>query len=112
MVNISSAGGFMSTTPYSVTKVAVRGLTIAFATELSPDGIRVNGVAPTLTETEHVLGEYSDEEFERSVATRQLVRRRGTMQDVTRTVLFLCSEDAAFITGETVRVTGGASLAI
>jgi 3-oxoacyl-[acyl-carrier protein] reductase len=112
IVNISSAGGFMSTTPYSVTKLAVRGLTIAFATEFADDRIRVNGVAPTMTATDNLLNEFSEEEFERSVATRQLIRRRGTMDDITRTVLFLCSEEASFITGETLRVTGGASLAI
>jgi 3-oxoacyl-[acyl-carrier protein] reductase len=112
IVNMSSAAGFMSTTPYGVTKLAVRGLTVAFATEFSPDRIRVNAIAPTLMETESALVEYSEEEFERSIATRQLVHRRGTMDDVTHTMLFLCSDDAEFITGETIRVTGGANLSI
>ncbi len=112
IVNMSSAGGFMSTGPYSVTKLAVRGLTIAFANEFSADGIRVNAIAPTLTPTDSVLAEFSDEEFQRSIATRQLVRRRATLDDITRTLLFLCSDDAGFITGETVRVTGGAALSI
>jgi NAD(P)-dependent dehydrogenase (short-subunit alcohol dehydrogenase family) len=112
IVNMSSAGGFLASTPYSVTKLTVRGLTVAFANEFAGDGIRVNAVAPTLIGTESALAEYSDDEFDRSVATRQLVRRRGTLDDVTQTMLFLCSEQASFITGETIRVTGGAALAI
>jgi NAD(P)-dependent dehydrogenase (short-subunit alcohol dehydrogenase family) len=112
VLNVASAGGYMASTPYAVTKLTVRGLTIAFATELAGDGIRVNAVAPTVTATDSVLAQYSDEELDRSVATRQLVARRGTPDDVTRTVLFLCSDEASFVTGETVRVTGGAALSI
>ncbi|MBO0729807.1 MAG: SDR family oxidoreductase, partial [Acidimicrobiaceae bacterium] len=112
IVNMSSSAGYTANGPYGVSKVAVRGLTIAFARELAPDGIRVNAVAPTLTPTENVLAEFSEEEFETSVETRQLVQRRSTLDDVTRSVLFLCSDDAAFITGETIRVTGGVALSI
>jgi NAD(P)-dependent dehydrogenase (short-subunit alcohol dehydrogenase family) len=112
IVNVSSAAGFLSTTPYGVTKLAVRGLTVALATELGGDGIRVNAIAPTLMATESALAEYSEEDFDRSVATRQLIRRRGSMDDVTQTLLFLCSDEASFITGETIRVTGGAALSI
>jgi NAD(P)-dependent dehydrogenase (short-subunit alcohol dehydrogenase family) len=112
ILNMSSLAGFTTQSPYGVSKLAVRGLTIAFATEFAPDGIRVNAIAPTLTPTENVLAEFTDEDFERSVETRQLVRRRATMDDVTRTMLFLCSEDSSFITGETIRVTGGGALAV
>jgi NAD(P)-dependent dehydrogenase (short-subunit alcohol dehydrogenase family) len=112
IVNMSSAGGYMSSTPYGVSKLAVRGLTMAFATEFSAAGIRVNAIAPTIIPTDGVLSEYSDEEIDLLVKRRQLVRRRGQLKDVTSTMLFLCSEDASFITGETIRVTGGASLSI
>jgi NAD(P)-dependent dehydrogenase (short-subunit alcohol dehydrogenase family) len=112
IVNMSSAGGYMSSTPYGVSKLAVRGLTIAFATEFSSAGIRVNAIAPTIIPTDGVLAEYSEGEIDQLVNRRQLVRRRGQLEDVTSTMLFLCSEDASFITGETIRVTGGASLSI
>jgi 3-oxoacyl-[acyl-carrier protein] reductase len=112
VLNVASAAAFSSRTPYGVTKVAVRGLTIALATELSADGIRVNAVAPTITETESTLDEYSDEEFDRFVATQQLIKRRATMDDVCNAMLFLCSDEAAMITGETVRVTGGTALSV
>jgi NAD(P)-dependent dehydrogenase (short-subunit alcohol dehydrogenase family) len=112
IVNMASGAGFSSKTPYGVTKVAVRGLTIAFANEFSTDGIRVNSIAPTLTPTDGVQAEYSEEEMETSVATRQLLRRRAAVDDITRTMMFLCSDEASFITGETIRVTGGAFLSI
>jgi 3-oxoacyl-[acyl-carrier protein] reductase len=112
ILNMSSVGGYMSHTPYSVTKLTVRGLTIAFATEFGPDGIRVNAIAPTMTPTDGLLSEYTEEDLERNVQTRQLLRRRATVEDITKTMLFLCSDDSGFITGETIRVTGGASLSI
>jgi len=112
VLNVASAAAFTSRTPYGVSKVAVRGLTIALATELSAYGIRVNAVAPTLTETESALDEYSGEEFDRFVATQQLIKRRATMDDVCNAMLFLCSDEAGMITGETVRVTGGTALSV
>ena len=54
---MSSTAGFSSGTPYGVSKLAVRGLTVAFASELSPDLIRVNAIAPGLTNTESALAE-------------------------------------------------------
>jgi NAD(P)-dependent dehydrogenase (short-subunit alcohol dehydrogenase family) len=112
ILNMASAAAYTATSPYGVTKVAVRGLTIALANELAGDGIRVNAIAPTMTPTESVLKSYSEEDFERTVAARQLINRRATLADVTNTMLFLCSDDASFITGETIRVTGGAALSI
>lgn len=112
IVNISSASAYTAGSPYGVSKAAVRALTIALATELSVDGIRVNAVAPTMTPTESVLESFSEEDFERAVTVRQLIHRRSTLDDVTNAVLFLCSDEASFITGETIRVTGGAALTL
>jgi NAD(P)-dependent dehydrogenase (short-subunit alcohol dehydrogenase family) len=112
ILNMASSAGFSVTTPYGVSKLAVRGLTISFATQFSRDKIRVNGVAPVFVGTESVLADFREEDIDAMVDTRQLIRRRCTLDDVTRVVLFLCSEDAAFVTGETMRVTGGAYLAI
>jgi 3-oxoacyl-[acyl-carrier protein] reductase len=112
IVNMSSSGGFTSTTPYGVTKLAVRGLTIAFASEFSSDRIRVNAIAPVMTPTDSLLAEYTEEEIEQSVSTRQLIHRRATTDDVVNAGLYLCSPKASFITGETIRVTGGAAMYI
>jgi NAD(P)-dependent dehydrogenase (short-subunit alcohol dehydrogenase family) len=112
VLNISSIAGYMSTSPYGVSKLAVRGLTIAFATELAAVGIRVNAIAPGLMATENALDGLPQEMVDDFVGSRQLVHRLGTMDDVVATTLYLCSDEASFITGETVKVSGGYPLAI
>jgi 3-oxoacyl-[acyl-carrier protein] reductase len=112
ILNMASSAAYTVGSPYGVSKLAVRGLTVAFAKEFAPDRIRVNAIAPTLSPTESVLAEYTDNEFGYSVEKRQLIHRRATLDDVVRTAIFLCSEEASFITGETIRVTGGADLSI
>jgi len=112
IVNISSIAGALTTTPYGVSKLAVRGLTIAFASELAADGTRVNAIAPGLMATENALDDLPRELVDDFVEHRQLVHRLGTMDDIVATVLFLCSPEASFITGETIQVSGGYPLSI
>ncbi|MFM2073324.1 MAG: hypothetical protein RLZZ623_3588 [Actinomycetota bacterium] len=112
IVNISSIAGYMSTSPYGVSKLAVRGLTIALATELAPDRIRVNALAPGLMATENAMSGLPQALVDEFVNDRQLVHRLGTMDDIVSAALYLCSDEASFITGETLRVSGGYPLAI
>ena len=107
VLNISSMAGYMSATPYAVSKLTVRGLTVAFATELAPDRIRVNAIAPGLMNTENALADLPTALIDEFVHKRQLVHRLGTMDDVVSAMLFLCSDEASFITGETLKVSGG-----
>jgi len=107
VLNISSMAGYMSATPYAVSKLTVRGLTVAFATELAPDRIRVNAIAPGLMSTENALADLPKPLIDEFVQRRQLVHRLGTMDDVVSAMLFLCSDEASFITGETIKVSGG-----
>ena len=107
VLNISSMAGYMSATPYAVSKLTVRGLTVAFATELAQDRIRVNAIAPGLMNTENALADLPRPLIDEFVNERQLVHRLGTMDDVVATMLFLCSDQASFITGETLKVSGG-----
>ncbi|MDT5014270.1 MAG: hypothetical protein QOD39_430 [Mycobacterium sp.] len=107
VLNISSMAGYMSATPYAVSKLTVRGLTVAFATELASDRIRVNAIAPGLMNTENALADLPRELIDEFVHNRQLVERLGTMGDVVSAMLYLCSDEASFITGETLKVTGG-----
>ena len=112
VLNISSIAGYMASSPYGVSKLAVRGLTIAFATELAPDRIRVNAIAPGLMATENALDGLPKDMIDDFVENRQLVHRLGQMGDIVATTLFLCSDEASFITGETLKVSGGYPLSI
>ncbi|MBO0865650.1 MAG: SDR family oxidoreductase [Mycobacterium sp.] len=107
VLNISSMAGYMSITPYGVSKLAVRGLTVAFASELSQDHIRVNAIAPGLINTENALADLPHGLVDDIVRERQLIHRLGTMDDVVSAMLYLCSDEASFITGETLKVSGG-----
>jgi NAD(P)-dependent dehydrogenase (short-subunit alcohol dehydrogenase family) len=107
IVNIASIAGHKSLTPYGVSKLAVRGLTIAFASELSGDGIRVNAISPGLMATENALADASQAFIDDYVEQRQLVHRMGTMDDIVGALLYLCSDQASFVTGQTLMVSGG-----
>ena len=107
VLNISSIAGYLSATPYAVSKLTVRGLTVAFATELAPDRIRVNAIAPGLMNTESALADLPTPVIDEFVHKHQLVHRLGRMDDVVTAMMFLCSDEASFITGETLRVSGG-----
>jgi 3-oxoacyl-[acyl-carrier protein] reductase len=110
IVNISS---ILSTHPspgtsiYAATKGAVDTMTYALARELGPRGIRVNAVMPGYTNTRATEGNFAGELGERLLAETPL-GRFGEPEDIAPTVLFLASDDAHWISGESIRATGGA----
>jgi len=108
IVTISSMAGYKNENAYGVSKLAVRGLTVALARELANEGIRVCGVAPGLIGTDEVIRSFPVDRRENYVNDVQLVKRLGDPGDVAGTVAFLASEDASFVTGETLMVSGGA----
>jgi NAD(P)-dependent dehydrogenase (short-subunit alcohol dehydrogenase family) len=106
IVNISSAHGLVSGpsfTAHAAAKAAVLGLTRQLATELGPLGIRVNAIAPGAIMTGAAL----PEEIERLALQCYAVGRLGRPEDVAAGVLYLCSDDAAFVTGVTLPIDGG-----
>lgn len=111
IVNISSSTVFLGRPQYChyvTSKAAVIGLTRALASELGPDNITVNAVAPGSTETEVPRETVTPEQAGRIVAA-QALHRRETPADLVGTVAFLASSDSDFITGQTIVVDGGAS---
>ena len=113
IVNISSSSVRMTMpgiSPYATSKGGVSTLTNAMALSLAPHGIRVNAVGPgtILTELSRE-GLFSDQEARRKVLTRIPLRRLGEGRDVAGPVLFLASDDSAYITGETIFIDGGRS---
>lgn len=111
IVNISSMAAYGSQMAYGVSKLAVRGLTASFAHELGPDGIRVNALAPGLIMTDTIRAELPQEVMNQ-VQAMQIVKRDGAEQDIVGAMLWLISSAASFVTGETIRVSGGATLQV
>lgn len=90
---------------YAASKAAVHSLTKTLAAELAPFGIRVNGFIPGVIETGMTKGviDQKRKELEQSIALRRL----GTPEDVANAVAFLGSEEAAYLTGTFIEITGG-----
>ena len=106
IVNISSSAAHMGGSAYGDSKLAVAGLTITFARELAPDGIRVNAISPGLILTETIKAELPPETKAR-VKAMQMSQADGEERHIVDALMFLVSGKAEFITGETLRVTGG-----
>lgn len=109
IINISSSHGFkggQKTAHYSATKAGLVVFTKSLALELAADAINVNCIAPGITETDMPHRVMSDESI-RARAARNPMGRIGTPQDIANTVLFLVSEESAYITGQTIYVNGG-----
>ncbi|MGE3690733.1 MAG: SDR family NAD(P)-dependent oxidoreductase [Novosphingobium sp.] len=104
IVNISSSAAHMHGSAYGDTKLAVAGLTITFARELSP--VRVNAISPGLMLTETIKAELPPETMAR-VKAMQILPDDGVPEHIVDAMLFLTSDKARFITGEILRVTGG-----
>ena len=89
---------------YPTSKFAVNGLTVSLARELGPKGIRVNAVAPGITETD-MMKAVPKEVIEPMIKQIPL-RRLGQPQDIANAFLFLASEEASYITGVVLSVDG------
>jgi NAD(P)-dependent dehydrogenase (short-subunit alcohol dehydrogenase family) len=93
---------------YEVGKTAVIGLTRQLATEYGPDGIRVNAICPGHILTERLQARWEGNPDGLRFFERQYpLRRCGTPLDVANAIAFLCSDQAAFITGHALVVDGG-----
>jgi NAD(P)-dependent dehydrogenase (short-subunit alcohol dehydrogenase family) len=95
---------------YSSSKAGVVGLTRAMALALAPHGIRVNAIAPGLTDT--AQPRYGNTEAQIAARAREVpLGRMAQPDEIARVAVFLASDDAAFVTGEVVHANGGAYLA-
>jgi NAD(P)-dependent dehydrogenase (short-subunit alcohol dehydrogenase family) len=110
IVNMASVAG-LSPAPgiayYGVSKAALISLTVQLAAELAP-GIRVNAIAPAVVKTRFAAALY--EQDEAGAAAGYPLGRLGEPEDIGAAAAFLASSDAAWITGQTLVVDGGAGL--
>lgn len=106
MASIAGEVGVPMGCAYCAAKGGVIALTRLMATELAAHGVRVNAIAPYVTDTENVRRVVGDE----GMKVRELLvplGRLATTRDIARAALFLASDDAAFITGHVLNVDGG-----
>ena len=101
--------GFEGACAYTASKHGVVGLTKCAALEYSNQGVRVNAVCPGFIYTPMIerYGVTEDEEMHDSIEGLHPIGRLGEAEEIASTVLWLCSEDASFVTGESVNVDGG-----
>jgi NAD(P)-dependent dehydrogenase (short-subunit alcohol dehydrogenase family) len=113
--SINSFLGFPSGSAYVASKHGLIGLTTSVSAELAPQGIRVNLVCPGIIDTpmhhraRKLLG---DEVYDTAVIPSLHLRRAGRPEEIARSIVFLCSDEASYITGTTLTPDGGFTLTV
>jgi 3-oxoacyl-[acyl-carrier protein] reductase len=111
IINISSVVSTLAipqAAVYSGTKGAVDAITRSLASELGPQGIRVNAIRPGMVETEGTQSAgIAESDMRKQVEAQTPLRRIGKPQDIAGAAVFLASDDSAWITGETFVISGG-----
>jgi 3-oxoacyl-[acyl-carrier protein] reductase len=112
IINISSGASKMplpAASLYSATKAALDAITISLSKELGAQNVRVNSILPGATETEGAAsaGVTAGSEYEKMFIANTPLGRRGQPEDIAKAAVFLASDDAAWITGEQISVSGG-----
>ena len=110
IINIASvtfSGGWSDLTPYVQSKGALIGLARAWAREFGKYGITVNAVSPGAFPTDAEKIHPDLEAYEKRIYDHQAVQRRGNPRDIANALMFLASDAASFITGQTINVDGG-----
>lgn len=110
IINVSSLSGVVGTpnrSAYAATKGAIDAATRSMAAELGPSGIRVNSVAPGVVDTEMWAKNKAIPGVVESIEAQTALRRWATPEDIADVIVFLASDGARFVTGETISADGG-----
>ncbi len=110
VINIVSIGGLQplpGSLLYCASKAALIMMTRAWAKEFGPAGVRVNAIAPGLIQTDFSAYHWQDDQRREEIMSTQSLRRLGQPEDISGLALFLATDAAAFITGQTFVVDGG-----
>lgn len=95
------------TAAYAASKAAIHALTCAMAAEVGPHGIRVNAVCPGIVDTYRIDDMGRGEEWQRLIGTYIPLRRAGSGVDIANMVVYLCSDEGSWISGQLYNVDGG-----
>jgi 3-oxoacyl-[acyl-carrier protein] reductase len=112
IINISSGASKMpmaGVSLYSATKAALDAITISLSKELGAKNVLINSILPGATETEgaSIAGVTAGSDYEKMFIANTPLGRRGKPEDIAKVAVFLASDDAAWITGEQISVSGG-----
>lgn len=111
IASMASLFGIPYVIAYAAAKSAMLGMVRTYATELSPEGVRVNAVAPGWIDTAMSRGALdSDPERKNKILSRTPMHKLGQIEDIAHAAVFLSSEEANFITGTCLPVDGGISI--
>jgi NAD(P)-dependent dehydrogenase (short-subunit alcohol dehydrogenase family) len=106
--SVAALQGFTFHASVGMAKGAVAGLTLSLAAELAPK-VRVNAIAPSLTQTPLAAGILSNKQMAKSLAGLHPLQRLGTPEDIAALTAFLLSPEADWVTGQVISVDGGRS---
>ncbi|MGO4762952.1 SDR family oxidoreductase [Cupriavidus sp. 2KB_3] len=102
--------GFPGTAAYAASKAGLIGLTQALAAEYGPQGVRVNAILPGAVETDMYREKNDTAEAQSFITNLHALKRVGQPEELARSVLYLASDDSAFVTGTASLVDGGLSI--
>ncbi|MEZ5006836.1 MAG: glucose 1-dehydrogenase [Chitinophagales bacterium] len=113
--SINSFLGFPTGSPYVASKHGMVGLTTSVSAELASQGIRVNIVCPGIIDTamhRRLRGIIGDEIYDNAIMQSIHLKRAGLPEEIAKSIIFLCSDEASYITGTTLSPDGGFALTV
>jgi NAD(P)-dependent dehydrogenase (short-subunit alcohol dehydrogenase family) len=105
--SLTSEVGVPTAVPYGSSKSGLLGMTRALAAEWAANGIRVNGIGPGYFRTDLTEVFYQNAEWQQAMLAKIPLRRFGRLEDLVGATVFLCSDAAAYITGQCLYIDGG-----
>lgn len=107
LCSLTSKVGVPGSVPYGASKSGLKGMTRGLATEWGPRGIRVNGIGPGYFRTAMTEPFYADRAWQETMLAKIPLGRFGRLDDLAGAAVFLCSDAAAYVTGQVLYVDGG-----